>query len=981
MNKKSWIILAIVAVIAVAGIVGFIVEKGKVDSLSAQVKQLEADVKTAQEDLANAKAEAAAAAEAKAAAEAEAAAAAEAAAKAAFVQAESYEPEERVFDGGEIVLEKAAVGGGSVTTDVYAGIEGKDYTDEKVYTYNDYTSGIGSSMLWDPLAWETSDDSAIVDYITTGFYTFKLNSDKTGYSVVPELAAEMPVDVTAEYAGTYGISEGETGKAWRIALNQDATWENGEKITADDYVYSVQQLLNPKMLNRRADSYYAGTWQLVNAKNYLYAGGATYELITGSEPAGTELYLDMSFWGLVGCPDAEGNACPQYVLITDETLYRDTAVEDETNAEAWVSAKYVYDNYLADGAPYAAYATSYVYTYQKPMTYELITGAEEEGTPLFLDMDFWGLVGCADAEGNACPQYVSITDETLYRDTAVEESDAEAWVSAKYVYDNYLADGAPYAAYASSYVYTQQEAKAVTWDEVGFKKIDDYTIDFILVNPVEEAAFYVPYNLSSSYLVYKPLYEACKSFFDADGKQVETEEDASTVTTTYCRTLETTISYGPYKLTAFELDKEYTLSRNEEWYGYRDGKHLGQYQTDAIKVTVIAEHATAMLAFEKGEIDGISLQSEDLTKYGTSQYIHYGPDNGYTTKLSFNLDYNKLLSRGTNSQILVIDEFRQAFAYCYDRKEFATAYTAAGTAGFGLLNELYCYDPFTGASYRDNDYAKAGLLKVFDVTWGEGGDYDTLDEAYEALTGYDMEKAQALMKVAYDKSIAAGVYDGVSDISIEFRVYKSDDIYVKMFTYLNDHLQTACVGSGFEGKVSLKMVVDDDYYNTNYSGGADMIFTTWGGASMQPFTILYECYCDACDGSGQQMEYNYDTSKITVSFTINGEVIADSLQNWALWADGGDASDIIAKLGKFADYSYDTRCAIYSQLEAAFLNWFPTTAVYYRNSASLSSQKYNMPVDSYLNLIGFGGIEYEYYTYNYDDAEWADYIANNELVY
>ena len=30
-------------------------------------------------------------------------------------------------------------------------------------------------------------------------------------------------------------------------------------------------------------------------------------------------------------------------------------------------------------------------------------------------------------------------------------------------------------------------------------------------------------------------------------------------------------------------------------------------------------------------------------------------------------------------------------------------------------------------------------------------------------------------------------------------------------------------------------------------------------------------------------------------------------------------------------------------------------------------------------LIGFGGIQYM--TYNYDDAEWADYIANNTLEY
>ena len=55
------------------------------------------------------------------------------------------------------------------------------------------------------------------------------------------------------------------------------------------------------------------------------------------------------------------------------------------------------------------------------------------------------------------------------------------------------------------------------------------------------------------------------------------------------------------------------------------------------------------------------------------------------------------------------------------------------------------------------------------------------------------------------------------------------------------------------------------------------------------------------------------------------------------------------------------------------------SSIYYRNSASMNSQKVNTVVDTYVTLIGFGGIQYM--TYNYDDAEWADYIANNTLEY
>lgn len=810
-----------------------------------------------------------------------------------FTPADSYDVGERVYNAGTVTLEKSEGSAQTVSTDQYVGEAGKDYTDEKVYTYNSYTPGINSSLNWDPLSWETNEDTDILNNVSSGFYTFVLNSEKNGYSVAPELAAEMPVDVTAEYVGQYGVKEGETAKAWRIALNPLAKWEDGTPITADDYVYSLQQLLNPKMLNRRADSYYAGEFVIYNAKNYLYAGKTTYDLVADTAEnlvaAGTDVYLDMGAWGMVGALDAEGNPAPQYVNIADDTMYRDASIEDETAAEAWVSAKYLFDNYFAAGQQYESMQAQYLYT-------------------------------------------ASIAD-------------------------------------------------AATWDEVGFKKIDDYTVDFILANPVNEANFYVPYNLSSSYLVYKPVYEACKTFYK-DGAAVATEEEADTVKTDYCRSLDKSVSYGPYKLTSFELDKEYTLSRNENWYGYRDGKHLGQYQMDNLVVSVIAEHATAVLAFEKGEIDGVSLDASDMKKYASSQYISYTPQS-YTTKLTFNTNYEKLVEHGTNSQLLAVDEFRKAFAFALDANAFATAYTAAGTAGYGLINYMYCYDPFTGALYRDSEAAKKALVETFDMTYGEGQDYETLDEAYEAMTGYDMEKAQALMATAADKAIEAGIWDGEADIVLDIRMYSNDTTYVQMFNYFQAQLTEAAKGTKFEGKLSMSMTVDTDYYNTMTSGGADMIFTTWGGATMDPFGVFARCYCDAADGSGNQNEYGFDTSKINLTFDLGdkGE-LTDTLQHWAMWANNAGEKDvpvIFDALGAFADYAYSTRCEIAAGVEAAILHWFPTTSLYYRNVASLTSQKVNNASDTYLTLVGFGGLEY--ITFNYDDAAWAEYIANNTLVY
>ena len=214
-------------------------------------------------------------------------------------------------------------------------------------------------------------------------------------------------------------------------------------------------------------------------------------------------------------------------------------------------------------------------------------------------------------------------------------------------------------------------------------------------------------------------------------------------------------------------------------------------------------------------------------------------------------------------------------------------------------------------------------------------------------------------------------------------MYNSDTIYVQMYNYFKAQLAEAVKGSKFEGKIDMTMTPDADYYNTMYSGGADMIFTTWGGATMDPFGVLARCYCDAADGSGNQMEIGYDTAAINVTFDFGGDIgeITDTLQHWAMWANNAvaDVPVISEKLGAFADYAYSTRCEVVAGLEHAFLNWFTTTSLYYRNVASLNSQKINQASDIYLTLIGFGGIDY--ITYNYDDTEWADYIANNTLVY
>jgi ABC-type transport system substrate-binding protein len=184
-----------------------------------------------------------------------------------------------------------------------------------------------------------------------------------------------------------------------------------------------------------------------------------------------------------------------------------------------------------------------------------------------------------------------------------------------------------------------------------------------------------------------------------------------------------------------------------------------------------------------------------------------------------------------------------------------------------------------------------------------------------------------------------------------------------------DALALACKGTGFEGKVSLQMAVDADYYATMESGLTDMIFSTWGGSAYDPYGVLYRCYCDA--GAAEypnQMEYGFDAGQVEVQLTVDGEPYRASLQDWARWC-ASDPGARIPGLASFREYDAATRCKLYADLEFAYLKQYVVTPLYYRNAARMVSQKGDYPIKTYVDPVEFGGIRF--YSFHYDDTAWT----------
>ncbi|MBQ9165774.1 MAG: hypothetical protein IJX71_02435, partial [Oscillospiraceae bacterium] len=154
---------------------------------------------------------------------------------------------------------------------------------EPTYTYQDSVSTLATN--WNPHTYQTTDDSYPADFLRTGLYTFIFNDANNpvegkdpydGYVIIPEMAADFPVDVTEQVKAEhpeYGIPESATeGYAYVIDLNPAAVWEDGTPINADTYVYSMQRLLDSSLLNYRASDYYAGGFCIAGAEAYANSG-------------------------------------------------------------------------------------------------------------------------------------------------------------------------------------------------------------------------------------------------------------------------------------------------------------------------------------------------------------------------------------------------------------------------------------------------------------------------------------------------------------------------------------------------------------------------------------------------------------------------------------------------------------------------------------------------------------------------------------
>lgn len=787
------------------------------------------------------------------------------------------------------------------------------------YTYKSWTTALGSN--WNPHAWETNADDAILSYISSPFMTMSIKDSKEGvYQWVYEMATEV-VDTTKENykdLEKYGsqLPEGETaaqqtaGYVFDIKLNPEAKWENGDKITADDYVESMKRLLDPKMKNYRANLYYAGESAIAGAAEYYNSESPIYDLAINLD---TEEVADAD----------------QYYI----NLNAAWALSSSYSITKLYEMGYIYDS-QDDPETEEVEETAYGETYYN----ELLEQKNAYG-------------------------YIPVTEENQEKVAYVINQFLGAFGESAY-----NEDGTLNAYYWTNVYYISGIGEKVEYDSVGLYKVDDYTIRYVLKTYQDVNYFYT--SLTSTWLVNIELYDAG---LDTSGELV---------TTNYGTSKRTSMSYGVYKIESLQEGKQIVFTQNEEWYGFEkledgtlysetnflvDGKKVQQYQTNKIVIDVMDE-ATAKQQFFVGELTDYSPNADELSSFTLSDQL-YKVDETYTMSFFFNTNLAMLKtmdeSKGnTNSVVLSNTNFRKAFSLAIDRAEFVTA-TAGYKPAYSLMNDLYFYDVYNDptSKYRATDEAMQAVVNLYGVKYGEGEIYATLEEAYKSISGYNLTEAKALMVTALEELTEAGLYKAGENIHIRIGWAKgaltSDDN--AQLALMNKYINAAAKEAGF-GEITLEAIGNiNDRYGDVPKGEYAIGYGAWGGAAFYPFRN-FQVYMDP-DQYDLNEAANWDPTTEELTLTVNGEEYTMTYQAW---------SNSMMGTGQFATADFETKLAITAQLEEIYLKFYYRIPLCATTVCTLLSYQVKYYTEDYNIMYGFGGLRLM--TYNYSDAAWADFV-------
>ncbi|MDR2505445.1 MAG: ABC transporter substrate-binding protein [Oscillospiraceae bacterium] len=299
----------------------------------------------------------------------------------------------------------------------------------------------------------------------------------------------------------------------------------------------------------------------------------------------------------------------------------------------------------------------------------------------------------------------------------------------------------------------QGTSNTIAWEDVGIKKIDDYTIELktIDTNSVNDVCSH--FTDRSTYPVYEPYYEAGMN--------------ESRTETTYGTTLDNWMGSGPYTFKTWEYGSIHVYEKNpDHWLS-------DLFNWDSVEVRIVPEMNARVELWEKGLLDYMTPNSSVIETYIDDPRLVT-----YDSLTVYHIDVN---DRNPNNPISGTVEYRKALYHAINRQVVAndifgymipTGTYINGQAG--LLSE-------SGLTYRESEQGKAVTALV--ESWGP--------------SGYNPELAREYLAKAYE---AAGIPEDTV-ITVIFATESDNTAWLATAEYLMEQWPVI-----FEGKVKLELV-------------------------------------------------------------------------------------------------------------------------------------------------------------------------------
>lgn len=567
------------------------------------------------------------------------------------------------------------------------------------------------------------------------------------------------------------------------------------------------------------------------------------------------------------------------------------------------------------------------------------------------------LLALADANGD-----VAVTAESLALLTTVITAQA-AWGETK---ENTV-----------GYMYVNYEYPAMDFSEVGYF-VGDNEYELVMVidgtlNPLDaegNLTYEAGYYFSNWPLVKKDLWERCE------------DQSKTPYANSYCTTQEKSASWGPYKLTNYQDQKTYTVSRNDKWFGYGLPQYANQYQTDAIVTEKIEEWDTAWLAFQKGNLDGIGMDVKIAADYRTSKRAYFTPET-YTFDLNIQSNATSKTDK-RNNLLLNYADFRKAISLSLDRDDYCAKNNPSSQAALGLLNSMYYYDVENGKVYRDTIQAKEAILNAYGATKNADGSwkvgettYTDIEEALDATTGYNLTLARQLVESAVAQAKKDGKYSDGDEIILTYGIETQSANTDRVKNWFQAAFDNMTKGTSIEGKIKIEyFMFSSATWSEQFADGEyDLCFGAWGNAPFNPAYLL--CETQISDENRYAVKWDPTTVEVTVKATPDDKHkdgnYTYNLAQWRLILQGKDGCPV-----NFKNFPMEDQLAALGAVETAILKEYYSIPVFSRYSASLMGYKVDYISYEYNTFMGYGGIRYM--TFNYDDTAWAEFVASNNNI-